>query len=155
MVNAIFTSRLDYCNSLMAGLTVQDFTRLQILQNGAARCVLMRPRDFSATDMLCELHWLPVCKRVFINCCYSLTKLLIVQAPEYLVPSVALAKRVWRTFHPSLQAMLWTERQFSSHPPHEWELTDRETDGTDRSSRTLPPCNRLGPNPGYICLSTD
>ena len=28
VVNAIFTSRLDYCNSLLAGLTVQDFTRL-------------------------------------------------------------------------------------------------------------------------------
>ena len=28
-VNAIFTSRLDYCNSLLAGLTVQDFDRLQ------------------------------------------------------------------------------------------------------------------------------
>ena len=62
VVNAIFTSRLDYCNSLLAGLTVQDFTRLQRLQNAAARCVLMRPRDFSATDMLCELHWLPVRK---------------------------------------------------------------------------------------------
>ena len=53
-----------YCNSLLAGLTVQDFTRLQRLQYAAARCVLMRPRDFSATDMLCELHWLPVRKRV-------------------------------------------------------------------------------------------
>ena len=62
--NAIFTSRLDYCNYLLAGFTVQDFTRLQRLQNATGRCVLMRPREFSATDMLCELHWLPVRKRV-------------------------------------------------------------------------------------------
>ena len=46
VLNAIFTSRLDYCNSLLAGLTAQDFTRLQKLQNAAARCVLMRPQDF-------------------------------------------------------------------------------------------------------------
>ena len=32
VVNAIFTFRLDYCNSLLAGLTVQGFTRLQRLQ---------------------------------------------------------------------------------------------------------------------------
>ena len=31
VMNAIFTSRLDYCNSLLAGLTVQDFTRLKRL----------------------------------------------------------------------------------------------------------------------------
>ena len=56
VVNATFTSRLDYCNSLLAGFTLQDFTRLQRLQNATARCVLMRPRDFSTTDMLCELN---------------------------------------------------------------------------------------------------
>ena len=64
VVNAIFTYRLEYCNSLLAGLTVHNFTRLQILQIAAARCVLMRPRKFSATDMLCELHWISVRKRV-------------------------------------------------------------------------------------------
>ena len=63
--NSILTSRLDYCNSLLAGLTVRDFTRLRRLQNAAARYVLMRPRDFSATDMLREQLWrLPVRKRV-------------------------------------------------------------------------------------------
>ena len=64
VVNSLFTSRLDYCNSLLAGLPVQDFTRLQRLQNAAARCVLMRPRDFSATDMVFKLYWHPVRKRV-------------------------------------------------------------------------------------------
>ena len=85
VVNAIFTSRLDYCNSLLAGLTVQDFTRLQRLQNAAARCVLMRPRDFSATDMLCELHWLPVRKRVDYKLLLLTYKTLNGSAPEYLV----------------------------------------------------------------------
>ena len=85
VVNAIFTSRLDYCNSLLAGLTVQDFTRLQILQNTAARCVLMRPRDLSATDMLCELHWLPVRKRVYYKLLLLTYKTLNGSAPEYLV----------------------------------------------------------------------
>ena len=64
VVNAIFTSKLDYCKFSVTGLTVQDFTRLQRLQNTAARCVLMSPRDSSDKDMLRELHWLPVRKRV-------------------------------------------------------------------------------------------
>ena len=84
-MNTIFTSRLDYCNSLLAGLTVQNFTRLQRLSNAAARCVLMRPRDFSATDMLCELHWLPVRKRVYYKLLLLTYKTLHGSAPEYLV----------------------------------------------------------------------
>ena len=84
-MNAIFTSRLDYCDFLLAGLTVQDFTRLKRLQNAAARCVLMRPRDFSATDKLCELHWLPVRKLVHYKLLLLTYNTLNVSAPEYLV----------------------------------------------------------------------
>ena len=84
-MNAIFTSRRDYSNSLLAGLTVQDFTRLQRLQNAAARCVLMRPRSFSATYMLCELHWLPVHTRVHYKLLLLTYKTLNGSAPEYLV----------------------------------------------------------------------
>ena len=85
VVNAIFTSRLDYCNSLLADLTVQDFTRIQRLHNAAARCVLMKPRDFSAKEMLCELHWLPVSKRVHYKLLLLTYKTLNGSAPEYLV----------------------------------------------------------------------
>ena len=96
VVNAIFTSRLDYCNSLLAGLTVQDFTRLQRLQNAAARCVLMRPR---------ELHWLPVRKWVDYKLLLLTYKTLNGSAPEYLVnqlqdycPTRALRSGDTRTF---------------------------------------------------------
>ena len=61
------------------------FVGLQRLQNAAARCVLMRPRDFSATDMLCELHWLPVRKRVYYKLLLLTYKTLNGSPPEYLV----------------------------------------------------------------------
>ena len=85
MVNAIFTSRLDYCNYLLAGLTIQDFTRLQRLQNAAARCVLMRPWDFSTTYLLCELFLLPVRQRVHYKLFLFTYKTLNGSVPEYLV----------------------------------------------------------------------
>ena len=84
VVNAIFTPRLDYCNFFFAGLAVQDFTRLQKLQNAAARCVLMRQRDFSAKDVLCVLHWLPVRKRVHYKLLLLTYKTLNGTASEYL-----------------------------------------------------------------------
>ena len=87
-VNTIFTSRLDYCNSLLAGLAVQDLTLLQRLQNAAARCVLMRPQDVSAKDMFCEVHWLPVRKRVHYKLLLLTYRTLNGSAPEYLVNQV-------------------------------------------------------------------
>ena len=84
-ISVIYSSNVTILKLLLAGLTVQDFTRLQRLQNAAARCVLMRPRDFSATDMLCELHWLPVRKRVDYKLLLLTYKTLNGSAPEYLV----------------------------------------------------------------------
>ena len=85
VVNAIFTSRLDYCNYLLADLTIQDFTRLQRLQNTAARCVLMRPWDFSTTDLLCELFLLPVRQQLHYKLFLLTYNILNGSAPEYLV----------------------------------------------------------------------
>ena len=85
VVNAIFTSRLDYCNSLLTGLTVQDCTHLKRLQNTTARYVLMRPRNFSVKDMLRERYCFPVRKRVHYKLLLLTYITLNGSAPEYLV----------------------------------------------------------------------
>ena len=40
VVNAMVTSRLDYCNSLLNGTDNGNFVRLQRLQNAAARLIV-------------------------------------------------------------------------------------------------------------------
>ena len=55
-------TRLDYCNSLLAGLPDNKLNKLQRIQNHAARIVLRKPRHVSATSLLRTLHWLPVKK---------------------------------------------------------------------------------------------
>ena len=61
---SLILSRLDYCNSLLAGLPDNKLNKLQRIQNHAARLVLRTSRHASATALLRTLHWLPVKARI-------------------------------------------------------------------------------------------
>ena len=60
LVSAMVTSRLDYCNAILAGLPAEQIARLQRVQNNAARLVLKKKKRDHVTPLLKELHWLPV-----------------------------------------------------------------------------------------------
>ena len=61
---AIIDSRLDFCNSLLAGTSVSNLTRLQRVQNTLARVVTKKPRSCHMTPVLFDLHWLQVRHRI-------------------------------------------------------------------------------------------
>ena len=63
VINAMVTGNLDYCNSLLNGITANEINRIQKLQNTAARLILKRDRRSSAIVMLNDLHWLSIKKR--------------------------------------------------------------------------------------------
>ena len=64
MVNAYVTSRLDYGNSLLYGVSEHLLSQLQRVQNSAARLVTKTKRRQHITPVLIELHWLPVRHRI-------------------------------------------------------------------------------------------
>ncbi|KAJ8347641.1 hypothetical protein SKAU_G00262300, partial [Synaphobranchus kaupii] len=63
LVQTMVTSRLDYCNSLLASLPACAILPLQLVQNAAARLVFNLPKFSHVTPLLRSLHWLPVVAR--------------------------------------------------------------------------------------------
>ena len=65
LVHAFVTSRLDYCNSLPAGIGDGLIDQLQTVLRVAARVVL-RKRKFDpiSADIRDRLHWLPIRSRI-------------------------------------------------------------------------------------------
>ena len=84
VVNAIITSRLDYCNALLYGTSAINIARLQRIQNTAARLIMRSPRSDSATPLLRELHWLPIVCRVDFKLLVFTYKAMHNDAPVYL-----------------------------------------------------------------------
>src|SRR5664279_4063501 len=63
-VHAFVGGRIDYCNSLLAGISDSLIQRLQLIQNAAARLITGRRKFDHITPTRRELHWLPVRQRI-------------------------------------------------------------------------------------------
>ncbi|KAK7092915.1 hypothetical protein V1264_008591 [Littorina saxatilis] len=85
LVSVFILSRLDYCNSLLAGLPDAKLDRLQRIMNNAARLVLRKRKRDHVTPLLMTLHWLPIKARItykIATLCYR--SLHDDSAPSYL-----------------------------------------------------------------------
>ena len=85
IVQAVIMSRIDYCNSLLVGVPSTQLSKLQRLQNAAARLVSnVAKYDHVTLVTLDNLHWLPVTYRVNFKIAMLAHKCIYGNAPEYL-----------------------------------------------------------------------
>ena len=82
LVNSVVTSRLDYCNSLLAAIGKGQRDSLEGAQRCATRVVLQLPR--SVTPSLEDLNWLPIRFRVKFKIAVLVFKSMHGLAPNYL-----------------------------------------------------------------------
>ena len=64
MFHLCTTSRLDYCNGLLANCSVAVRKRMQRIPDSAARSVFSEAVRSHPAPLLHCLHWLPISKRI-------------------------------------------------------------------------------------------
>jgi hypothetical protein len=64
LVHTFVTSRIDYANSLLCGITQVNINKLQLIQNTSARLITKTKKYDHVTDILYKLHWLPIKQRI-------------------------------------------------------------------------------------------
>ena len=82
---AFVLSRLDYCNSLLAGCPKYLLSKLPKVQNNAARLIFRTTRYAHVTPILHSLHWLPIEQRIEYKLSLLCFKIISHQAPVYLI----------------------------------------------------------------------
>ncbi|KAJ8408913.1 hypothetical protein AAFF_G00247310 [Aldrovandia affinis] len=82
LVQTLLISRLDYCNSLLAGLPACAIKPLQLVQNAAARLVFNQPKFTHVTPLLSSLH--PIAARIRFKSLVLAFQVARGTAPPYL-----------------------------------------------------------------------
>ena len=82
LVQALVTSKLDYCNSLMWGSTEYNIAKLQRIQNSAAHIMCMKRYVLHITPYLKSLHWLKIEERITYKIAVFMFKCINGSAPK-------------------------------------------------------------------------
>ena len=84
LINSLVTSRLDYCNALLYGVPKSTTSKLQTVQNTAARLITKTTRFEHITPILKDLHWLQIQDRIKYKILIQTFKTLHGQSPVYM-----------------------------------------------------------------------
>lgn len=128
LIQGLIISRLDYGNALLANINEGALTKLQVLQNTAARLTLNLPPRTPSAPTLTKLHWLPVRKRVKFKICCLVHKSVHAQGPAYLKKKLTsyLPTRTLRSADknllcvPKVRTVRNGDRSFSKLAPDLW-----------------------------------
>src|SRR3981189_3365700 len=84
LTHAFVTSRLDYCNSLLHGISKSLITRLQYVFNSAAQIVSRMKMCNHLIPVPKSLYWLPVLQHCTFKTAHLTFKAIHCQTPSYI-----------------------------------------------------------------------
>ena len=94
LIRALVVSKVDYCNSVLAGVSANRLDKLQSVLNAAARLVFSARKAERISPLLCDLHWLKVPERIKFRLCVLAHRCLHNMTPPYLAEDLRLSTTV-------------------------------------------------------------
>ena len=127
LVHALISSRLDFGNGLLYNLPQAQLSRLQRLQNAAARITTLSRKHSHITPILKSLHWLPIKERIAFKILLLVFHCVRGSAPHYNISLLQnyIPKRQLRSSNSCFLVVprstkTWGERAFAHAGPSLW-----------------------------------
>ena len=135
LIHAFFSSRLDYCNSLLYGLPQVQIDKIQKVQNAAGRLIFKQPRFCHITPVLSQLHWLPIKYRIEFKILLLTFKATHGMAPDYICKLISQRKskeinRIFPQIQPKKLCLRFQAARYSQHLVVEHSLMRPQSCGT-------------------------
>jgi hypothetical protein len=148
LIHAFITSRLDNLNGLLHGLPSNQISKLQKIQNMAARLLTRKAKYDHITETLKDLHWLPVVFRIQFKLLLLTYRALNDEGPGYIKDLLKLyqpernlrSKNQLRLQEPASHLRTYGDRCFANAAPRLWNelpLTIRQSSTTSMFKTTL------------------
>ena len=127
IASSLITSKLDYCNAILSGISNYNITRLQRILKVTAKVVFNT--KVGNGDALCkQLHWLPVKQRIDYKLSLLIHKTLTYNSPSYLrsLINISVPTRKLRSSENGLildvpfTTTQFSSRAFSVYGPRLW-----------------------------------
>ena len=90
VAHAFISSRIEYCNSLLIGISDASVGQLQRIKNCTARLITNTRKYDHIRPVLRRLHWLPVKQRIIFKILLLTFKAVHGLAPSYICELVEI-----------------------------------------------------------------